>query len=326
MHYFKVALPTKGLTMSKHVRCSCGTTVKIPENFRGSRIYCPKCSAPCDLKPDAEKPVAGDALKETNLPNTSQDVFEIAAQSVVFIESKDAIGSGIVMDPEGVIATNKHVVGSNKSLTVRLSDGAEFRGRTICAYRDIDLAFAKIHVEPEKWAKIGDSSKLRLGQTVYALGHPYGLSNTLTKGIVSSIGRLIGEVRYIQTDASINPGNSGGPLLTESAEVVGMNTLSLGESEGIGFAIPTETILERYQTVKSRLSSILSGVYCPVCGKTTVDSRYCETCGAKLSEDLEPDGESAVQQEDSPGVKICPTCKAKSDGALKYCQRCGTNL
>jgi serine protease Do len=154
-------------------------------------------------------------------------------------------GSGFVIRKDGVVLTNNHVVENAKVITVVLSDGRELDAKVMGRDPKTDLAVLKI--DPASGlptARLGDSDALEVGDWVVAIGNPFGLSNTVTAGIVSAKGRTIGAGPYddfIQTDAPINPGNSGGPLLNERGEVVGINTAIFsqsGGSVGIGFAIP----------------------------------------------------------------------------------------
>jgi serine protease Do len=154
-------------------------------------------------------------------------------------------GSGVIVDPSGVILTNNHVVSGGGQIMVRLSDGREFKAFDIKTDRTSDLAL--IHIkskEPLPAAKLGNSSGVDVGDWVLALGEPFGLQGTVTAGIISAKGRGIGineREDYIQTDAAINPGNSGGPLVNLDGEVIGINTAissSSGGYQGVGFAIP----------------------------------------------------------------------------------------
>src|SRR5262245_39119381 len=154
-------------------------------------------------------------------------------------------GSGFVIRQDGVILTNNHVVENAKQITVTLNDGRDFEAKVMGRDPKTDLAVLKIDGATNlPTAKLGDSEALSVGDWVVAIGNPFGLSNTVTAGIVSAKGRTIGEGPYddfIQTDAPINPGNSGGPLYNENGEVVGINTAIFsqsGGSVGIGFAIP----------------------------------------------------------------------------------------
>jgi len=154
-------------------------------------------------------------------------------------------GSGFMISKDGIILTNNHVVEDAKEITVTLTDKSEYKAKVLGRDPKTDLAVIKI--EPKRSlpvATLGDSDSLQVGDWVMAIGNPFGLSNTVTAGIVSAKGRSLGSGPYddfIQTDASINPGNSGGPLFNENGEVVGINSAIFSQSGGnigIGFAIP----------------------------------------------------------------------------------------
>jgi S1-C subfamily serine protease len=151
-------------------------------------------------------------------------------------------GSGVIIDSRGYILTNNHVVAGSQQLLVHLSDGREVTGRLVGANPRFDIALVKIPVSGLRAAKMGDSSKIRVGQWAIAIGSPFGLEKTMTVGIISATGRRgLGRGTYgdfIQTDASINPGNSGGPLLDINGQVVGINSMIAAQAQGIGFAIP----------------------------------------------------------------------------------------
>ena len=195
-------------------------------------------------------------------------VFETVSPSVVHITSisnrRDAFtmdvteiprgtGSGFVWDEQGHIVTNFHVVAGGDTARVTLSDGTSYDGKVLGAAPDKDIAVVKIDAPPSKLRKIalGDSTELRVGQKVLAIGNPFGLDQTLTTGVISGLGRQIKSVTQrtiydmIQTDAPINPGNSGGPLLDSHGRLIGINTAIYspsGTSAGIGFAVPVSTV------------------------------------------------------------------------------------
>jgi serine protease Do len=153
-----------------------------------------------------------------------------------------SLGSGFIIDREGHIVTNNHVIEGADEITVRLSNDKEYDAEIVGRDPNTDLALIKIkgasNLVP---LKMGDSDQLEIGSWVVAMGSPFGLEQTVTAGIVSAKGRVIGSGPYddfIQTDASINPGNSGGPLLNMNGEVVGINTAIVAQGQGIGFAIP----------------------------------------------------------------------------------------
>ncbi len=158
-------------------------------------------------------------------------------------------GSGFVIDAEGFIVTNAHVVGENNEVKVELADGREFQARVVGRDTATDIALIKVEAgTPLVALPFGNSDSTRVGEWVMAMGNPFGLGGTVTAGIVSARGRQIGAGPYddfIQTDASINPGNSGGPLFNASGEVVGVNTAIFspsGGNIGIGFAVPSKMV------------------------------------------------------------------------------------
>ena len=179
-------------------------------------------------------------------------------------------GSGSIIDKNGYVLTNVHVVNNASKIYVSLSDGTQFEAKIVGLDKDSDLAVIKFD-PPEgmqlKTIPFGDSTKLKVGQRVIAIGNPYGLDRTMTTGIISALGRPIKNSNdriirnMIQTDSAINPGNSGGPLLTSSGNMIGINTMiysSSGSNAGIGFAVHSETAvrvatdLMRYRQVRQQ--------------------------------------------------------------------------
>ncbi len=156
---------------------------------------------------------------------------------------EQSLGTGFIISADGYILTNNHVVNGADEVMVKLSDGREAKGEIKGVDEKVDLALIKISdKENLPFAELGDSDALEVGEWVMAIGNPFGLSHTVTAGIVSAKGRVIGSGPYddyIQTDASINPGNSGGPLFNSQGKVIGINTAIIaGGGGGIGFAIP----------------------------------------------------------------------------------------
>ncbi|MBI3091737.1 MAG: DegQ family serine endoprotease [Candidatus Tectomicrobia bacterium] len=151
-------------------------------------------------------------------------------------------GSGVIFSQDGYILTNNHVVEGADQVTVTLADGTKYPARVVGRDDKTDLGLLKIDKEVKLTAaRLGDSDTLKVGEWVMAIGNPFGLGHTVTVGIVSAKGRIIGSGPYddfIQTDASINPGNSGGPLFNTAGEVIGINTAIIAQGQGIGFAIP----------------------------------------------------------------------------------------
>jgi len=188
------------------------------------------------------------------------------------LQAQRGSGSGVIVDPSGYIVTNAHVVGSMRRVQVLLPQAADprvsgsivkpsakvLKGIVVGSDRETDIAIIKVETPngPLPYLSFGDSEKLRQGQLVFAFGSPFGLENSVTMGIVSSIARQVrpdDPMIYIQTDASINPGNSGGPLIDTEGAVVGINTFIIsrsGGNEGIGFAAPSNIVRNVYEQIR----------------------------------------------------------------------------
>jgi len=168
---------------------------------------------------------------------------------------QNGLGTGFIIDKDGFIVTNNHVVQDADKIKVVLKDKREFDAKVAGRDPQTDLALIKIDAKEDlPTVRLGSSSKLQVGEWVAAIGSPFGLEQTVTAGIVSAKGRVIGSGPYddfIQTDASINPGNSGGPLIDMNGEVVGINTAIIAGGQGIGFAIPIDlatNVIEQLKT------------------------------------------------------------------------------
>jgi len=198
-----------------------------------------------------EQESASDQLSQLDdLPEPFRDLFNQFNQGRQLQPRKAvSMGSGFIIDRSGIIVTNNHVIDGAKKITVKLSDGRSLDAKLVGADAATDVAVLRVHTDkPLPTVEFGDDRQLRVGDWVVAVGNPFGLSNTVTAGIVSSIGRDIGNGPYtdfIQIDAPINRGNSGGPTFDLRGQVVGMNSMIFspsGGSVGIGFAIPASTI------------------------------------------------------------------------------------
>ena len=169
-------------------------------------------------------------------------------------EEELGLGTGIIVSENGYILSNSHVTGGKySSCYVTLEDKNTYKGEVVWADFDLDLSITKINANGLKYANLGDSEKVRIGQETYAIGNPIGYEfrRTVTSGIISALNRTIKidendtstyMSNLIQTDATINPGNSGGPLINVDGEVIGVNTVKITSAEGIGFAIPINVI------------------------------------------------------------------------------------
>ncbi|MEZ5312889.1 MAG: trypsin-like peptidase domain-containing protein [Thermoanaerobaculia bacterium] len=190
----------------------------------------------------------------------SSSVVNISAESIVrevdpFFGGRfggrtrrsQSLGSGLIIDASGIVVTNDHVIEGASRILVTTLDGRELEAEVLGADRDADLAVLKVAGRGLAATPLGRTADLMMGETVIAIGNPFGLANTVTTGVLSARGRAVGGndgrvafTDFLQTDASINPGNSGGPLLNLDGQVVGINTAIVRGAEGIGFAIPAD--------------------------------------------------------------------------------------
>jgi serine protease Do len=228
------------------------------------------CQRPRSNKPEAAQPApavseAPGPAREPGLPPSFADLAAKADPAVVFIETQQAarvgmrrvigrgLGSGFVFDSSGLILTNHHVVEGATSISVMLSNQEHKRAETIGHDPQTDIAVLRVDGGDLPFLSLGDSNRLRVGEWVLAIGNPFGLSHTVSAGIISAKGRTRNDVKgldpagyydFLQTDASINPGNSGGPLLDVAGQVVGINTAIKADANSIGFAIPVAMVKE----------------------------------------------------------------------------------
>ena len=163
-------------------------------------------------------------------------------------QTVQSLGSGVIIDPSGTIVTNDHVIRGASAVHVMLADGRQLDAEVVGADAPNDLAVLKVSSKtPLPAAKLGTSADLMIGETVVAIGSPFGLTKTVTSGVLSAVGRSFKAndqlyIDFLQTDAAINPGNSGGPLLNLDGEVIGINTAIFSGAQGIGFAIPADKV------------------------------------------------------------------------------------
>jgi serine protease Do len=168
---------------------------------------------------------------------------------------RQSLGSGFIITSDGYILTNNHVVDKAKDIKVSLADGRVLDAKLVGRSGELDVALIKVDAKDLPKVYLGDSDALEVGDWVVAIGNPFGLSHTVTAGIVSAKGRVIGMGPYddlIQTDAAINPGNSGGPLFNIKGEVVGINTVIIATGQNLGFAVPITMVKEILPSIKEK--------------------------------------------------------------------------
>jgi serine protease Do len=193
--------------------------------------------------------VASPAVVQINITSVSQNPFGFSSGQ------QEGLGSGFIITSDGYVLTNNHVVENATKITVVLKDGREFRGQVVGTDSTSDVAVVKISGTNLPTVELGDSSTLTVGQRVIAIGNPYGLSQTVTTGVISALERNVQAsqtetlVGVVQTDAAINPGNSGGPLVDLSGRVVGMNTMIYQNAQGLGFSVSVNTVRKVYDAI-----------------------------------------------------------------------------
>ena len=258
------------------VNISSTATVKVPGNpFRHF------------FGPDDEDNPLGELFKQFHdLPDR-----EMKQQS---------LGSGFIISKDGFIITNNHMVDGSDEIKVRISDGRELKAKVVGRDTKTDLALLKISslFENLPVLALGDSEKVRVGDWVLAVGNPFGLEHTVTQGIISATGRMLGSGPYdnfLQTDAPINPGNSGGPLVNLKGEVIGINTAIVSGGQGIGFAIPSGLARSVIAQLKAKGRVVRGWIGLSI---QTVTPRIARSFGltatrGALVSDVEPSGPAA---------------------------------
>lgn len=232
-------------------------------NYEATKVQSTE-SAQTVEKVEEKSQTIADIIEETTKSVVGISKLKSAGNSILSNsnESELGLGTGIIVAENGYILSNAHVTGERYSKCyITLENGQNYEGKVMWSDENLDLSITKIEAKNLSYATLGDSSKIRVGETVYAIGNPIGFEfrRTVTSGIISAKNRSIkieeeNNQTYmsdlIQTDATINPGNSGGPLITPNGEVIGINTVKISTAEGIGFAIPinvVKTIIESYR-------------------------------------------------------------------------------
>ena len=174
------------------------------------------------------------------------DISAAVAQvgpAVVTLRAERQEGAGFVFNDKGNVLTNAHVVGAAKTVAAKFGYGSLQDAQVIAVDQGRDLAILQLPTPPKQWAQFGSAARVKPGEDVAALGAPLGLENSVTKGIISSRDRRIGNRHFLQIDAALNPGNSGGPVVDARGAVIGVSTVVAERAQNIGFAVPSETIV-----------------------------------------------------------------------------------
>lgn len=256
------------------------------------------------------------------------DVHDSIKGAVVTIETLDGEGSGFAVRADGIVVTNRHVIAGHTEVRVKFVDGNDTIARVLQYFSDVDLAFLLVEKPLQQVLSLHDGEQLRVGQEVFAVGNPFSLGHTLTKGIISAVNRPIEGVPWLQTDTAINPGNSGGPLCNLNGHVVGMATWR-GKSddpktpvEGLNFALPVSIIKTKLAQLPEG-DVLLETLHCPICGSANKKRRYCEKCGAMLDRSVEEDVNGS---EEHTLLEVCSVCQTKARRGQRYCAHCGASL
>jgi S1-C subfamily serine protease len=185
--------------------------------------------------------------------NDFSEVIKNSVMSVVSVSTDKSIGSGFVING-GYVVTNYHILDGASKITVRTNDDKSFLGELAGFDKTRDVALIRVDTNSLNAIKLGNSNNLKIGEKIIAIGNPLGLSFSASEGIISALDRVgpNGLTEYIQTDVSLNPGNSGGPLINQEGEVVGMNNFKISDTEGLGFALRSNSIRESINNITGR--------------------------------------------------------------------------
>ncbi|WP_159438066.1 S1C family serine protease [Massiliimalia massiliensis] len=219
--------------------------------------------------------------------------------SVFVIYSGQSMGSGFSID-NGCIITNAHVIQDREHVTVNSYDGAAYAASLLAMNEEMDIAVLGVKESSFPSLAVASDEGMQIGDDVYAIGAPNSLDYTLTKGIISSGHRMIGGYSFIQANIALNSGNSGGPLLNAKGEVIGVNSMKLSDTEGIGFAIPMETVLDYLEETGLHGSSVQSAA-----NETNAPEPVISETGSQISDaDSQPFPENESTHESGSGIRV----------------------
>jgi serine protease Do len=263
-------------------------------------------------------------------------VIEKLKKSIVIVQpANNKSGTGFFVNEKGLLVTNKHIVQLNTFTKITLANENEVNATVVYSNNDYDFSFAIAEVADSVPIRLADSSALKEGKQVIAIGHPYGYDFTVSKGIISCKKRIVKGIDYVQTDVPINPGNSGGPLLNTEGEAVGMNTWVVGGADNMSFAVPVNALKTALDRLNRDFDRLLDMYYCPICGYLsdtfikTSKSEYCTNCGTQK---IEKKKEKEIKPPDAQPqvVKVCmincPKCRTPNDSSSNFCKNCGYRL
>lgn len=266
-----------------------------------------------------------------HFPHTMQNAIDLYHSVVIEIATPYFIGTGFYLKDRGIIVTNEHIVRDNREVVINGVHFPKQLAKVLFIDERHDLAFLAAPEVDAPVIKLGVDSPVRQGDTVVAVGHPFGFKYSASQGIVSNIRHEIEQILYIQHDAALNPGNSGGPLINDKGEVVGVNTFKVKDGNSIGISLPVQHLAEALAEFQKGRGEL--GVRCHSCSngvfKSTIEGQYCPHCGAKLKlpnsvEEYEPIGVAATLEEmieqagyQAPLSRSGPNCWTITKGSAK---------
>lgn len=256
----------------------------------------------------------------------TQSILETHAENIIQIMTPYGSGTGFIVDD--LIVTNSHVAAGLKEVVISAKKIKRSIAKVVYDDAYFDLAFISFDFEKPKNPFILSTKKVENGDTVVAIGHPYGLNYSATEGIVSKASRIYGELEYIQIDAAINPGNSGGPLLNTEGEVIGVNTFIIQNSNNLGFALPYFYVDEALKSYKNLNCENI--IKCPSCknliNEDDIKNDYCPECGIKLEiaklrrKGYDPIGSTKLLEEilESLGVNVTLSRRSQASWRIDH--------
>ena len=255
------------------------------------------------------------------------DLYRRVIPATVQVRDSEGAGSGVVLDQRGLVATCRHVVEKRGPVVVRQLGAAELPARVVRSWRPTDLAILQLPEGTYEALELASEGELQIGQEVVAVGHPRGLANTLSRGVISGLGRMMQGARFLQSDAATHPGSSGGPLVDARCRVVGLSSQCRG-SPLLSLSIPVDVVAAGLAEVQARFDELAESPYCELCGELgRPGETWCRACGTTLQPPkpltvgpIEPDPLGAAR------IDRCAVCAEEVGEGTLYCTRCGASL